>query len=85
MTEVALKKILDTMLKKEFPDITKIMVIPSDEASRFHPKVYFVYIGIEPIGLAKNRNQQIKESAEMYSKFVINPKEMVSIRFVNPN
>lgn len=84
MNENQLKKILGTLLMEEFPDIEKIMVEPTDEASIFSPKVYIVYIGIKPTGITSRMAREIQERANFFSKIVLSKKEKVYIRFFNP-
>lgn len=88
MSKIGLKKVLNTILVKEFPLIEEIMVEINREEilEPYEDKYYIVNIGIAPGQLRSNELDRIRTKTHMLSKLVLGPKDrLISVRFYNPH
>ena len=85
MTEKALKKLLLTMLKDEYPEIKGIVISSTDVG---HGILYRVGIGLKYDDLPKNdfESNEIKNRVKDLSKYILDNRGMIEQTFFyDPN
>ena len=83
MNENALKKLLLTMLKDEYPEIKGIVISSTDMG---HVILYRVGIGLKYDDLPANDDDRLKNRVKELSKYVLDKSGLIdSVYYYDPN
>jgi len=83
MTEKALKKLLLTMLKDEYPEIKGIVISSTDMG---HVILYRVGIGLKYDDLPANDDDRLKNRVKQLSKYVLDKSSLIdNVYYYDPN
>lgn len=87
MSEVAIKKILNTVLINKFPGIKEVKVLEEDNEAYSPPrKEYIIWIGMTYSEMEKVDVEEVRSEARNLARYVVNfPKEIIrQIVFFDP-
>ena len=82
-TRIALRKILNKMLSKKYPDISGIQV--TDDDSGGSHKYYKVFLGVKYDVLSKLNDDEVRDDVKQISKYILGRNESIlQVVFYDP-
>jgi hypothetical protein len=82
-THIALKKILNMMVPKKYPMVSRIQVI--DDSYEYDNGInYLIYLGVSPEELERLRSSDVRDYVRDVSIYVLKGDETLRVVFFNP-